>query len=68
MAEKIVRCPYCVLGDNFMEMVGHVDGRMICRRCGHVVKTWDTDFKCGCPKCREMRFPAGATTVFTLLD
>ena len=68
MVEKVVRCPYCVLGNNFMEMVAHPDGRMICRRCGHVVKTWDADFKCACPKCREMRFPAGATTVFTPLD
>jgi hypothetical protein len=38
MVEKVVRCPYCVLGDNFMEMVPHLDGRMICRKCGHVVK------------------------------
>jgi hypothetical protein len=28
MVEKVVRCPYCVLGNNFMEMVAHPDGRM----------------------------------------
>jgi hypothetical protein len=59
MLHRVVRCPYCVLGDNFMEMVAHIDGRMICRRCGHVVKTWDADFKCECPRCREMTFPLG---------
>jgi len=35
-----------VLGDNFMEMVAHIDGRMICRRCGHMIKTWNADVKC----------------------
>jgi hypothetical protein len=34
MVETVVRCPYCVLGDNFMEMVAHIDGRMICRKSG----------------------------------
>jgi hypothetical protein len=59
MVAPVIRCPYCVFGDNFMEMVAHLDGRMICRKCGHVVKTWDAGSKCACPKCREMRFAAG---------
>lgn len=59
MVEPVVRCPYCVLENDFMQMVAHLDGRMICRKCGHVVKTWDADFKCSCAKCRQIRFPAG---------
>ena len=57
MAEKTVRCPYCVVKYNFREMVAHLDGRFICRKCGHMAKPADTDFKCTCPRCRELNFP-----------
>lgn len=33
--KKTVRCPYCVLGIEFRPMIGHVDGRFICDKCGH---------------------------------
>jgi ribosomal protein S27AE len=48
---KNIRCPYCVEGNFFKEMVSHLDGRFICRKCGHVVRPGDPDFKCVCAKC-----------------
>src|SRR5947207_1734153 len=30
------RCRFCVEGQNFLQMVTHLDGRFICGRCGHV--------------------------------
>jgi hypothetical protein len=59
MATSVVRCPYCVLDDNFREMVAHLDGRLICNKCGHMSHPNEPDFKCACSKCGEMRFPAG---------
>jgi len=56
MTEKIVRCPYCEVKCNFREMVSHLDGRFICRKCGHMAKPADPSFKCSCPKCRELSF------------
>jgi|HubBroStandDraft_6_1064221.scaffolds.fasta_scaffold13809_4 hypothetical protein len=59
MVETVVRCPYCVCENQFREMVAHLDGRLICRKCGHMSRPKDPSFKCICPKCREMSFPAG---------
>jgi len=36
---EIVRCPYCVQGLEFRPMVAHVDGRYICRNCGHTTSS-----------------------------
>jgi hypothetical protein len=57
MVQKIVRCPYCVFENDFREMVSHLDGRVICRKCGHIAMPANPDFKCVCPKCWEMSFP-----------
>ncbi len=51
---ETVRCPYCIEADNFKEMAGHLDGRYICGKCGHMVRLRDQDFRCACPKCREL--------------
>jgi len=59
MVDTAVRCPYCVLGTNFRQMVAHLDGRFICRVCGHMAMPTNPDFKCSCSKCRELAFPAG---------
>jgi hypothetical protein len=58
MVEKIVRCPYCTFENHFKEMVAHVDGRFICRKCGHMAMPSDPNFRCACPKCCELSFPA----------
>ena len=51
---KIVRCPYCVFGDEFRPMIGHVDGRYICNKCGHVTRPEDHRFYCSCPNCTKL--------------
>lgn len=49
-----VRCPYCVLGLEFLPMVAHVDGRYICGKCGHIAYPDDAAYVCRCPKCLEL--------------
>jgi hypothetical protein len=34
---KKVRCPYCVVDDNFRPMTVLPNGRLICKNCGHIV-------------------------------
>ena len=36
MAENVVHCPYCVLGDDFRLMVQR-PGWFICENCGHIM-------------------------------
>jgi len=62
-SEMVVRCPYCT--DGIVEsrlMVGHVDGRFICRKCGHTTRPADPEYRCSFGKyrtCRKMNpFPA----------
>ena len=50
---KIVRCPYCVLGDDFRPMLPKVGGSFICQKCGHTAIPDNPDFKCFCQKCGE---------------
>src|SRR5450755_1823304 len=52
-----VRCPYCVEGSQFKLMVGHVDGRFICARCGHISHLNDPSFVCSCLKCENLKRP-----------
>jgi hypothetical protein len=39
---------------NFLRMIGHMDGRFICLRCGHVGRPNDRDFFCNCGRCLEL--------------
>jgi hypothetical protein len=55
MADKGVRCPYCVVGDNFKWMLSRPEGWFLCPKCGHTVKPGDLQFKCSCRKCTEMK-------------
>ena len=54
MAEQIVRCPYCVLGNEFRPMVQRSQGWFICLSCGHTAMPEKPDFKCFCKKCGEL--------------
>ena len=56
---KTVRCPYCVLGEDFRPMIRHVDGRHICNKCGHLARPDDYNFKCPCPKCVDLNWQWG---------
>jgi hypothetical protein len=50
MADEIVRCPYCVLGDDFRPMLQRPSW-FVCEQCFHVVIPDDPDFKCSCRRC-----------------
>ncbi len=54
MTKEMVRCPYCVSGNEFHPMVSHVDGRFICNKCGHVSHPEDLDHRCNCPNCKKL--------------
>jgi hypothetical protein len=47
---EIVRCPYCVLANEFRPMVER-PGWYICERCGHTILNDDPQFKCRCQRC-----------------
>jgi hypothetical protein len=49
-AQLIVRCPYCVLADDFRPMLER-PGWFICQQCGHTILRHDPDFKCRCQNC-----------------
>jgi DNA-directed RNA polymerase subunit RPC12/RpoP len=51
----VIRCPYCVFGEEFRPMVAHLDGRFICAKCGHLASPSDKDFKCRCPECSGLK-------------
>jgi hypothetical protein len=54
MAEQIVRCPYCILGDQSGPMLQRPEW-FICEQCGHVVIPDDSDFKCCCRNCLKVK-------------
>ncbi len=53
MVEQIIRCPYCVLGDQLRPMLQWPTW-FICEQCGHVAVPEDPDFKCPCGKCLRL--------------
>jgi len=53
MTEQVVRCPYCLLGDEFRPMRQRPEW-FICEQCGHVLLPGDEDFKCACGGCTEL--------------
>ena len=53
MTEQVVRCPYCLLADEFRPMLQR-PGWFICEQCGHALLPGDPDFKCACGRCMEL--------------
>jgi Zn ribbon nucleic-acid-binding protein len=51
---SVVRCPFCVLGDEFRPMLSHEDGIFICGKCGHTARPADKNYSCRCCKCRDL--------------
>jgi ribosomal protein S27AE len=49
-----VRCRFCVEGQSFLQMVAHLDGRVICGRCGHV-EIPNVECECNCGNCAEVK-------------
>lgn len=55
MNTTVVRCPYCVAGDEFKPMAALSGGRFVCRQCGHLAIATDKSFECACRKCFDLR-------------
>jgi len=51
---KIVRCPYCVLADDFRPMLPKVEGWFVCTNCGHSARPEQPDYKCRCQHCEAL--------------
>jgi hypothetical protein len=56
-ASQLTRCPYCTDRNDFKPMVGHLDGRHICAKCGHLICPYDATFVCTCSQCLELNRP-----------
>jgi len=54
MTEQMVRCPYCLLSDQFRPMVERPSW-FVCEQCGHVLLPGDPDFKCACDRCTQLK-------------
>jgi len=55
MSELAVRCPYCVLGNEFRPMFRQPGKkRFICCCCGHAASPGAMHSTCHCLKCRRM--------------
>ena len=54
MTERVLRCPYCVVGDEFMPMIALADGAFLAK-CGHLEIPGNEDLKCHCSRCVEFR-------------
>jgi hypothetical protein len=54
MAEEIVRCPYCVLGNEFRPIFSRPGGWFICGKCGHTANPGKPYYTCSCQKCEEL--------------
>jgi len=48
---EIVRCPYCVIGDDFRPLLSRSSGTLVCTKCGHSVVPNTPSFRCSCPHC-----------------
>jgi hypothetical protein len=55
MATTVVRCPYCVSGEEFHVMASVGNGIFACAKCGHLAIPDDVNFKCHCKKCKEVQ-------------
>ena len=55
MTERVVRCPYCVVGNEFRPMIALADGASVCAKCGHLEIPGNEDLKCHCSRCVELR-------------
>ena len=55
MTERLVRCPYCVVGNDFRPMISLADGSFVCSKCAHLETPGNKDLKCHCSRCIEFR-------------
>jgi hypothetical protein len=52
---NVVRCPYCVDGDNFKILTARSGGKwFLCSECGHLVMPQNPAYICKCARCVEL--------------
>jgi hypothetical protein len=54
MAEQIVCCPDCMLGNQKWPLLQR-PGWSVCAQCGHVAIPEDPGFKCSCRNCLKLK-------------
>jgi len=54
MSQEIVRCPYCVLGNEFRPMFRQSKKKFLCVSCGHAAKPEEPYAKCACSRCLKL--------------
>jgi Zn ribbon nucleic-acid-binding protein len=54
LSGTVVRCPFCVLGDEFRPMVSNAEGEFTCEKCGHIERPADKKYSCRCYRCRDL--------------
>ena len=54
MVDTVVRCPYCVLENEFRPMLPMAQGKYGCASCGHLCAPTDGAFRCLCVRCAPM--------------
>lgn len=54
MSQEIVRCPYCVLGNEFRPMFRQSKKKFLCVACGHTSKPEEPYSKCACSRCLKL--------------
>jgi hypothetical protein len=57
MTTDLVRCPYCVLVDDFQPMRLVAGDLYICDMCGHMNRPEHVKFECPCVRCENTRKP-----------
>src|SRR5215470_5804335 len=47
----VLRCPYCVSGEDFRPLIATTDGRFYCVQCGHTASPHELTYVCSCAHC-----------------
>ena len=55
MDETVVRCPFCVLDNDFRPMLPTASGCYSCTGCGHLTVPSNQKFLCPCRRCTSLR-------------
>jgi hypothetical protein len=52
--QLVIRCPYCVSGFDFRELISYKDGRFVCEMCAHTIHPGEISYQCSCRGCLKM--------------
>jgi hypothetical protein len=52
--QVVIRCPYCVSGLDFRELIPCKAGQLACQTCAHSVRPGEISYLCLCRGCVEV--------------